>query len=201
MDTQENQVTQEQQGTPEDVQTTPEQSAAQDDNSSEQKEPNLQDVLTELAKVKRKADKFASENARLTKELRERMSVQEKADAEKAEKEAEREEQFNQLIRENNINKVEKNYLSMGFTADEAARMAVAEVDNDLETKMKIMSEADSRKKKEYEAEFIRTRPNVNVGTGDGKSYTKEQFDNMSIIERTKLKRENEAEYNRLLAL
>jgi hypothetical protein len=79
--------------------------------------------------------------------------------------------------------------------------MAVAETDGDQETKIKIMSEVDGRKKKQYEAEFFASRPDVNVGGGASSTVTKEQFDAMGPVELTKLKRENPAEYERLMKM
>ena len=167
----------------------------------ETKEPTVQELMTELAKLKRTADKAASEAAEFKRKYRESLSEVEKASMEKAEKEAAREEEFNQLRRENSINKLEKQYLVLGFTADEAARMAVAETDGDQEAKIKIMSEVDGRKKKQYEAEFLASRPDVNVGGSAGNTVTKEQFDAMGPIELTKLKRENPTEYDRLMKM
>ncbi len=167
----------------------------------ETKEPTIQDLMNEVAKLKREKDKASSEAAEFKKKYRESLSEVEKASEEKAEKEAQREEQFQQLMRENTINKIEKSYLAMGWTAEEASKVAIAEADNDFDAKVKIMAEVDARKKKEYEAAFLASRPELNAGTGNGKTYTKEQFSKMSPVELTKLKRENEAEYNRLLAL
>lgn len=161
----------------------------------------LQDALTEMAKLKRGLDKASGEAAEYKRKWKESLSASEQASMEKAEVEAQRDEELKQLRRDNSINKVEKNYLAMGWTADEASRMAIAEVDGDIDTKVKIMAEVDARKKKEYEAEFIRNRPDVNIGGGSGVSYTKEQFDKMGVVERTKLKRENPAEYERLMKL
>lgn len=164
-------------------------------------EPSAQDLLVEIAKLKRIADKNAAEAAEFKKKYRESLSEVEKASMEKAEKEAERDEELKQLRRDNSINRVEKSYLAMGWTAEEASRMAIAEVDGDIDTKVKIMAEVDARKKKEYEAEFLKSRPDVNVGGGSGQTVTKEKFDSMSIIERTRLKKENPAEYERLIKL
>ena len=164
-------------------------------------EPSVQELMTEIAKLKRQADKASSEAAEFKKKYRESLSEVEKASMEKAEKEAAREEEFNQLRRENAINRLEKQYMQLGFTADEAARMAVAETDGDQETKIKIMSEVDGRKKKQYEAEFFASRPDVNVGGSAGNTVTKEQFDAMGPIELTKLKRENPTEYDRLMKM
>ena len=71
------------------------------------------------------------------------------------------------MRRQLNILTLEKSYLGMGFTADEANRMAIAEADNELETKMKILEEVDARKKKTYEAEWIASRPEISAGSGE----------------------------------
>lgn len=169
----------------------------------EKKEPevNVQDLMNELAKLKREKDKAASEAADFKKKYRESLSEVEKASMEKAEKEAARDEELTQLRREVTINRMEKNYMQLGFTADEASRMAVAETDGDQEAKIKILSEVDGRKKKEMEQEFFASRPDVNIGGTSGISYTKEQFEEMDVIARNKLFEENPAEYDRLMKL
>ena len=164
-------------------------------------EPSVQELMTEIARLKRQADKASSEAAEFKKRYRESLSEVEKASMEKAEKEAAREEEFNQLKRENTINKLEKQYMQLGFTADEASRMAVAETDGDQEAKIKIMSEVDGRKKKQYETEFLASRPDVNVGGSGSTTVTKEQFEAMGPVELTKLKRENPTEYDRLMKM
>jgi hypothetical protein len=63
------------------------------------------------------------------------------------------------------------------------------------------MAQVDARKKKDYEAEFIASRPELKVGNPNGVTYTKEQFNAMTPTDRTKLFRENKAEYDRLMAL
>lgn len=164
-------------------------------------EVDVQALMVELAKAKRDRDKASSEAADYKKKWKASLTEVEKASMEKAEKEAAREEEFQQLKRENEINRLEKQYMLLGFTADEAMRMAAAEADNDQESKIKIMAEVDGRKKKAYEAEFLASRPDVNIGGGSGKTVTKEQFDSMNPVELTALKRENPAEYDRLMGL
>lgn len=174
---------------------------AETKETPEKSEPSVQELMTEIARLKRAADKASSEASEFKKKYRESLSEVEKASMEKAEKEAAREEEFNQLRRENSINRLEKQYMVLGFTPDEAARMAIAETDNDQDAKIKIMSEVDGRKKKQYEAEFLASRPDVNVGGSTGNTVTKEQFDNMGPVELTKFKRANPAEYDRLNAM
>ena len=164
-------------------------------------EPSVQELMTEIAKLKRQADKASSEAAEFKRKYRESLSEVERASMEKAEKEAAREEEFNKLLRENSINRLEKQYMALGFKEEEASRMAVAEADGDQDVKIKIMKEVDERKKKDFEKEFFASRPDVNVGGGSGATVTKEQFDAMNPVELTKLKRENPAEYDRLMKM
>ena len=163
------------------------------------KEPTVQELMVELAKLKKAQERAASEAAEYKKKYNAKLSEKERVDAEKAEREAEREEQFQQLLRENKINKLEKYYLGeLKYTPDEASQMAVAEVDDDFDAKLKIQLAVDKRKKKEYEAEFIKSRPQMNAGTGDGKVVTLEQFTKMGVADRVKLKRSDPDGYERL---
>lgn len=77
--------------------------------------PDMQELLNRIATLERKADKASAEAADYKKKWKESLSSQEQASVEKAEKEAEREEKFNQLLRENNINKLEKNLSRFRF--------------------------------------------------------------------------------------
>ena len=158
----------------------------------EKKEPettDMQELLNRIATLERKADKASAEAADYKKKWKESLSSQEQASIEKAEKEAEREEKFNQLLRENSINKLEKTYLGLGYLAEEAEKMAAAEFDGDLETKTKIMREVDARKKKEFEAEFLKSRPDINAGAGgESPNVSKEAFEKMGYLERVEFK-------------
>ena len=158
----------------------------------EKKEPettDMQELLNRIATLERKADKASAEAADYKKKWKDSLSSQEQASIEKAEKEAEREEKFNQLLRENSINKLEKTYLGLGYLAEEAEKMAAAEFDGDLETKTKIMREVDARKKKEFEAEFLKSRPDINAGAGgESPNVSKEAFEKMGYLERVEFK-------------
>jgi len=162
-------------------------------------EEDVQKLMLELAKAKRERDKASTEAREYKDKWKASLSEVEAANMEKAEKEAAREEEFNKLKRENSINRLEKTYLAMGWTTDEAERMATAETDNDFDTKLKVMAEVDERKKKEMEKTILASYGNVNVGATGSTSYTVEQFGKMSIAERSKLYSENREEYNRLV--
>jgi hypothetical protein len=163
-------------------------------------EPTVQELMNELAKLKRTQEKAASEAAEWKKKYRATLSEKEQYDAEKAEKEAEREEHYKAIERENQIYKIEAAYLGMGYTSDEAKRIAIAEADGDFEARTKIMAEVDARKKKEIEAEFYLNKPDVNAGVGC-EVLTKEQFDKMSMAEKSKIFDTDRETYNRLMGI
>ena len=137
----------------------------------EDKQPTAQELLIEIAKLKRNQEKAASEAAEWKKKYNSTLSEKELLDNERAEAQARRDEEFEQMKRELQINRLEKTYLSMDYTAEEAAKIAVAEADNDFEAKVKIMRAVDSRKAKEQEARWLRERPEVNTGS-EGEANT-----------------------------
>ena len=182
-------------------------SSDKDDKSSKGKEkdgnkdentPDIQQMMTDYAKLKRAFDKTSSELAETKKALKERMTEQEIASKEKAEAEAEREEHYKTIERENRIYKIKSTYLGLGYTPDEAQRIAEAEADNDFDEKTRIMSEVESRKKKEMEAEFLANRPEINAGSGRD-VLTKEKFDQMDMVEKTKLRRDDPETYEKFI--
>jgi hypothetical protein len=121
-----------------------------------EKEPSVQELMVEMAKLKRAQEKASSEAAEYKKKWQASLSEQEKASMEKAEAEAKRQEEWNAIVRENKINKVEKTYLAMGWNADESSRMAIAEVDDDFDGKVRIQREVDARKKRNTKQRFSR---------------------------------------------
>lgn len=176
------------------------------DASKEQKpaetEPSSQDLMVEIARLKRMVDKNASEAKEWKEKFRSTQSEKEILDAEKAEAQAKRDEEFESMKRTIKVHDLTENFMDLKYPKDLAKKAAEAQVDGDTETLLTIQKQFQEQQKKTWESEFLASRPDINIGGGsNANTYTKEQFDNMSLIERSKLKRENEAEYNRLLAL
>lgn len=186
-----------------DTQTTGEQQAIEAPNiptreqpKAQQQEPStadlqkqLQDLMVENARFKKAITKATAEASEYKKRYNSTLSEQEQASLEKAEEEAERQAKFESMERELNITRLEKQYLAMKYTSEEAEKMAVAEADNDVDAKIKIMQEVEARKRREYEAEFIKNRPLVNAGVGgENPNITKEVFKTLGYKERLEFK-------------
>ena len=152
-------------------------------------EEQLQQMRVEMAKMKKSLDKATGEAADYKKQLRAKQSEDEIRLQEKAEKEAERQEQFDKLLKENTVNKLSKNFLKLGYPEDKAEEAANAQYDGDTETLFRIQSEVQANLIKQKEAEWLKSRPVVSTGAGDEKTtVTKEQFNKMGYTKRVEFK-------------
>lgn len=182
------------------TETPPEESGKPEENGAKDG-AKVQELLVEVAKLKKANDKLAKENGDLNKKYRATLSEQEQASIEKAEAEAERNAEFENMKKQLHINELTENYLDLGYSKDLAKKAATAQAENDTDALLTIQKQFNESQKKAWEEEFYKNKPELRSGNGGGKVISKEEFDSMSLMERTKLKRENEAEYNRLIAL
>ena len=147
-------------------------------------EEQVQQLMLENAKLKRATDKATAEASSFKKQLREKQSADEIALQEKAEREAQKEEELNNLRRENQINKFEKNYLALGYDMEQAHLAATAQVDGDTDALFKIQNDVQQSLIKAQKAEWMKSIPQINLGVGEEKtSITQEQFNNMGYTE------------------
>lgn len=131
-------------------------------------EERLQQALVENEKLKRAQEKAASDAADWKKKYNATLTDAQKAAQEKAEKEAERQEQFDKLLKENTVNKLSKNFLKLGYPEDKAEEAANAQYEGDTETLFRIQSEVQESLIKQKEAEWLKSRPPVTTGAGEG---------------------------------
>lgn len=173
------------------------------DNPQDEKSLNdqLQSALVEMAKLRRQLDKTSSEAADYRKKWKESLTETERASQEKAEAEAARQAEFDDMKRRLAINDLVSEYMDREFPRDIATKIATARYDGDNDTVNAIEKQMDEAKRRKWEADFLKSRPDINAGTGTAPTLSKEDFDKMTLMEKSKLKRENEAEYKRLLAL
>lgn len=173
----------------------------QTENAKEQT-PSVDELMAQLAQLTADRDKYKSANDRLSKseaemkrQLRARQTAEEAEAEAKAEAERLREEEFEQMKKELNHNKAVNAYRSI--TDEKMVESLIDAVsDADHSAIANLLEKYAAAKVKEAQAEWQKSRPRVNIGGSDG--LTKEQFDGMSIAEKSKLFKENRAEYDRL---
>ena len=140
----------------------------------------LQQLLVENAKLKRSFDKTASELADYKHKYNATLSEKEKADIEKAEQEARRDERLAELERENSIHRFTESFLDLGYDKQSAIAAATAQVDNDVETLFRLQKKIIDEKVSAKEQELIKDMPRAK--TGVYASMTKDQI--MAIPDR-----------------
>lgn len=164
--------------------------------------PTVEELSAQIAQLTADRDKYKSANDKLSKEsadykrqLRAKQTAEEQQAEEQAEADRLQKEELENLKKELNHNKAVNAYKNV---RDEKMVETLIEAvsDGDHNAIADIMEKYANARVKEREAEILKNRPRVNMG-GEC-SLTKEQFDNMSIADKSKLYRENKAEYDRL---
>lgn len=130
-------------------------------------EEQLQQLRIENAKLKRAQEKAASDAAGWKDKYNATLSDAEKLAQEKADREAEKDAELERLRKESAVSKFEKNFLTLGYSAEMAKKAAEAQYDNDTETLFAVQSQAQQAIIKAKESEWLKSRPEVNTGTGD----------------------------------
>lgn len=149
-------------------------------------------------KYKNVIDKSRSENNELQKQLRARMTVDEQAEIDRKEAEEQQKEYIASLEKFKSVAEAKARYALQGMDQDMAEQAAQAEINGDMDALAMIQKKYTELALKKAEAEWIKSRPQVNAG-GGSVSVTKEQFENMGMIERTKLFNEHPDVYNALV--
>ena len=164
--------------------------------------PTVDELMAQIAQLTSDRDKYKSANDKLSKseaemkrQLRARQTAEEAEAEAKAEAERKRDEEIENLRKELNHNKAVNAYKAI---SDEkmVGSLIDAISDADHSAIAIILEKYANAKVKEAQLEWQKSRPRVNIGGADG--LTKEQFNAMSIAEKSKLYRENKAEYDRL---
>lgn len=191
---------------------TTETETQQEYETQEKEQPTIEELLARIEQAESKAaaaeanaEKYKNANDKLSREAAERKradranmseseqklsSMQEELDAWKERAEAsEKENNHNKAISAYKDIRDDKVVESLIEAVSEADHAAIAVIINN-EKKAAV---------KEAEKEWYKSRPQANAGTGGEGAITKEQFDNMSIAEKSKLYKENKAEYDRLI--
>lgn len=154
------------------------------DESSEAKlKKLLNDANSEASEYKKKLK--AKEE-----ELNSKLTEDEKREKERAEKEAEREAMLNQLLKEKTVAEHKANFLKVGYDEETAIKSANAIADGDFATLFDNLSTFISNRDKEMKVKLMDSTPKPSAGGGTP-TITKEQYNKMSIAERTKLANED----------
>ena len=164
--------------------------------------PTVDELMAQIAQLTSDRDKYKTANDKLSRseaemkrQLRAKQTAEEAEAEAKAEAERKRDEELENLRKELNHNKAVNAYKAI---SDEKMVVSLIDAisDADHNAIAMILEKYANAKVKEAQLEWQKSRPRVNIGGAEG--LTKEQFNGMSIAEKSKLYRENKAEYDRL---
>lgn len=126
--------------------------------------PSVQDLMTQIATLKRAVDRASAEAADYKKKYNATRSEKELVDEQKAEEQAKKEEEFKALKREVAANKYAKQYTQLGY-GDLAEKAAIAQVDGDTDELFRIQQDVQAKMLKDAQDAWIKTRPQVQTGS------------------------------------
>lgn len=142
-------------------------------------------------------DKTASELAAKKKELKDKLSDDEKEKLEREQAAQELQSNYDKLLRETNISKATARYLALGYDEKLAAETAEAYVDGDTEKVFANQQKAQAVFEKKVRAEALKDTPKP-TPDGDSKTMTLDKLRKMSPQERYDFSVKNPEEYKTL---
>lgn len=122
-------------------------------------------------------------------------------EAQKAEAEnAERENRYKQIEKENSIyrytDKLSSTIKDKAVLSEVATLMAEGKFDEAIDKQNTYLAYETAELEKRIKDELMRQNPQAQAGNDGAGTITKEQFDNMTVAERTKLYKEQPDKYN-----
>lgn len=163
----------------------------------------VEDNSSDLQKLKEAFNKTSSEVADYKKklkakeeELNSKLSEDERKEKERKEAEAEKDALLQSLLKDKSIAEHKANFLKVGYDEEMATASASALTDGDFKTVFDNLGKFISDRDKKAQVKALDSTPRPQAGSVT--EVTQEQFDNMSIAERTKLYNTNKELYDSL---
>lgn len=150
--------------------------------SIEDLQAQINQLMAERVKLKSAFDKTASEAADYKRQLHDRMSADEQAEASRREAEEKQKETLSNLSRELSVMKATARYLKQGLDENSAKECAEFEANGDMDALMsKIFQHNKTSTEnalKDAQAKWLENRPPVNAGHGEdaGKKEEEDPF-------------------------
>ena len=142
-------------------------------------------------------DKANSEAASYKKQLREKMSQDDKVAAEQKEALESMKAELETLRQEKAITDLTKRWMGVGYSEELATATAKASAEGDMDAVFKNHAKFLAEREKALKAEILKSTPTPPAGDGNKKT-TKEDFAKMSLVEKQKFATENPEAYKEI---
>lgn len=141
-------------------------------------------------------DKTASEVAEWKRKHNALLSEEERKEAERAAKEAEKDALLESLKKEKAISEHKAKFLGLGYDENLATETAIALAEGNMVKVFENQSKFNEAKEKALRAEFLKGTPEPPAGSG--KTLTKEEFKKMTYKEQAELFQTNPAKFKQI---
>lgn len=139
-------------------------------NEEKKDEPSVQDLMNQVATLKRALDKATAEAAENKRKYRDTLSATEKASQEKADAAAAEAERVKGLERQVALYGLERQYSRLGYSPEDAAKAATYQYDGDTDALFRlqegIQKARDAQLRESIEKEIYKNIPDPKQGTG-----------------------------------
>lgn len=152
----------------------------------------------EIARLKAALNKASSEASDFKKQLREKMSTEEKEKAEKEAADKEKDELIAKLLRNQDVTNYTAKLIGLGMNEADAKKTAETMPSGLKDTFFEACTNLKSDIERKVKAEITKGTPRPDGGNEKPEGVTKEQFNKMSYMERLELKKNNPTEYENL---
>ncbi len=152
----------------------------------------------EIAKLKAALNKASSEASDFKKQLREKMSAEEKEKAEKEAADKAKDELIAQLQKEQSVANYTAKLIALGINEADAKKTAETMPSGLDDTFFATFNNFKGDIERKVKAEITKGTPRPDGGSDKDEGVTKEQFNKMGYMERLELKKNNPTEYQNL---
>ncbi len=155
------------------------------------------DNSAEIERLKNALSKSNSEAADYKKQLRDKMTDDEKKAKEDAEKLEQLQKSYNELLKEKNISSYKSELLALGYEDKLASETAEAMVNGETAKVFANQKKHQEAVAQKIRSDILKDTPKPDGGNGSG-TITLEKFKEMSVEERLKFSEEHPDEYKQL---
>lgn len=146
------------------------------------------------------ADKYASEAAGYKRQLKEKMSQEEQAAAQREEAWNALKEEVETLRQEKAVTDMTKRWMGVGYSEELATATAKAMADGEMDAVFKNHAKFLADREKALKTELLKSTPTPPAGEGE-KKPTKEDLKNLSLAEKQKFATENPDAYREMYSI
>ena len=156
------------------------------------------DMSSEVEKLKNAVSKANSEAADYKRQLKAKMSDDEKASTERDEAYRQLQEDYNALTKRVTVSDNKAKLIAMGYAEDLADKAALAMADGDMVKVMEYQASHLKSFEKSVMSRTIQNTPKPTPDGGDDSVMTKEKFRKLTPAERLRFSTEHPDEYKQL---